>query len=321
MTPDVSIIVPIYNVENFLDECLSSLVGQSYDNIEIICVNDGSTDSSAEILEKWVQKDHRIKVLTQSNRGISVARNNGLKHAEGAYIMFVDADDALHPQAVELCLDLAKKENADVVNFNFQRVSANHWPQNEMIKSSVPYKTTNHPLNLCLRKHPWEVGVNVWSKLFKRQVLHNLWFVPGIKYEDYPYIIALFSRRMKSVVVKATLYFYRNNANSILNAPFTAKRIMDYHTGLTYLMNWYGNVSSEKDRLYLSRVVFPNLLNLILNAIAQNHSENRGELLQTFGALLRDLKTRGFLSWRGHKWNRYRIYTRIMKGKGVKFPK
>ena len=95
--PRVSVIIAVYNVENFLEECLNSVINQTFDDIEIICVNDGSTDSSAEILDRFAQKDSRIKIITQPNGGLSKARNAGLKIASGKFVYFLDSDDYIEP--------------------------------------------------------------------------------------------------------------------------------------------------------------------------------------------------------------------------------
>ena len=100
MEPLVSIVIPVYNVENFVKDTLSSVCNQTYKNIEIICVDDGSTDNSLSVLNFYSEKDKRIKVLSQSNSGVSAARNNGIRAAEGEYICFLDSDDFMHPQNV-----------------------------------------------------------------------------------------------------------------------------------------------------------------------------------------------------------------------------
>ena len=115
----VSIIVPVYNTEKYLPRCLNSLIAQTYKNIEIICINDGSTDNSQKILAAFASADKRICVITQHNAGQGAARNKGLGLAGGEYVVFVDSDDVLHPQALELTIYLLQQENANVANFKF----------------------------------------------------------------------------------------------------------------------------------------------------------------------------------------------------------
>lgn len=110
----VSILVAIYNKEMEISQCIKSLINQTYDNLEIILVNDGSTDSTKEICEKFSKKDNRLKIINKKNEGLEMARRTGLEHATGEYVMFVDGDDWLPKNAVEVLLNVIKKENADV---------------------------------------------------------------------------------------------------------------------------------------------------------------------------------------------------------------
>ena len=124
--PKVSVIIPVYNVEKYLSECLDSVVNQTLKDIEIICVNDGSPDGSAEILEEYAQKDNRIKVITQENRGVSEARNSGLKIASGEYIAFLDSDDYIDLKFFEQLYKRGIESNSDVVVCeNIYRFSGN----------------------------------------------------------------------------------------------------------------------------------------------------------------------------------------------------
>ena len=117
--PKVSIIVPIYNVEEYLVKCLDSLVNQTLKEIEIICINDGSTDNSLEILKAYAQKDDRITVINKKNSGVSDARNTGLEMANGEYVMFVDSDDYLEIQTCQSIYEKIKKDNSNLLIFNY----------------------------------------------------------------------------------------------------------------------------------------------------------------------------------------------------------
>ena len=117
----ISIIVPVYNVEKYLEQCLESLLNQTYKNIEIIVVNDGSTDQSLDILNKYSFKDNRIKLYSQKNQGISAARNTALEHINGKYIMFVDSDDWIEINTCETALHELKKNDSDIVMWAYKR--------------------------------------------------------------------------------------------------------------------------------------------------------------------------------------------------------
>lgn len=119
-----SVVVPVYNVEKYLDRCVKSIVNQSYRNLEIILVDDGSTDSCPEKCDEWAKKDRRIKVAHKKNAGLGMARNTGIENVTGDYIFFVDSDDYIALDTVEECCRLAKKENADIVSYGFCKVRA-----------------------------------------------------------------------------------------------------------------------------------------------------------------------------------------------------
>ena len=111
----ISIIIPVYNVEKYLHECLDSIINQTFKDLEIICVDDGSTDKSSEILEEYEQKDKRFTVISQPNKGVSAARNRGMQQAKGKYIMFVDSDDYIASNACELIYNSAEEKRCDIL--------------------------------------------------------------------------------------------------------------------------------------------------------------------------------------------------------------
>lgn len=123
--PLVSIVVPVYNTEEYLDECLDSIFHQTYKNLQIILIDDGSTDNSPAICDKWAIKSNQIVTIHQKNQGPSVARNNGIRHSSGEYLMFVDSDDILDKTAIEQLINIAIKDNPDLVCFNFAVNSTN----------------------------------------------------------------------------------------------------------------------------------------------------------------------------------------------------
>ena len=119
---DISIIVPVYNTENFLEKCLNSIIDQTFTNWQAICINDGSSDSSLKILQHYAQKDKRFVIINQENNGVSAARNVGLKAATGKYIMYLDSDDIIHPNCMEIALKTITDTQTDVCDFGFVRV-------------------------------------------------------------------------------------------------------------------------------------------------------------------------------------------------------
>ena len=117
--PKISIIIPVYNAENYLEECLLTISQQTFTDFEILAINDGSSDRSLEILKQYQENEPRLKIFSQVNKGVSAARNLGLDNAKGEYIAFVDADDWLHPESLEQYIEIAEKENSDIVISQF----------------------------------------------------------------------------------------------------------------------------------------------------------------------------------------------------------
>ena len=120
--PAISIIIPIYNVEKYLRRCLDSVLNQTFSNWEAICVNDGSPDESYKILDEYAARDSRFKIMNKENGGLSDARNAGMAVATGDYILYLDSDDFIHPQTMEIAYFLAKRDNSDIVSFTYDRI-------------------------------------------------------------------------------------------------------------------------------------------------------------------------------------------------------
>lgn len=183
----VSVIVPVYKVEDYLDDCLNSIQNQTYKNIEIICVNDGSPDSSGEILERHREKDKRIKIINQENQGVSVARNAGMKAATGKWIYFIDSDDLIVPYALEKAVESAKQYDPDIVNFKYRDFSQHLRPD---VSENVYQGLGKRLVEVQNKANPFKVfdldKVNVWQNLYKRSFLeeNNIKFREGIICED-----------------------------------------------------------------------------------------------------------------------------------------
>ncbi len=309
----ISVIIPVYNVEKYLSTCLDSVLAQTFKDFEIICVNDGSTDGSLDILNAYAQKDARIKVITQENQGLSGARNTGLFHAKGEYIYFLDSDDAIHPQTLEICHTLAQKENAQLVSFHhFERAEKEpNWPTYDI--NCLKYKVTNTPLYYQLKKHKWKVTVNACTKFYARDLIKDIAFIQGITSEDYPHTYAVLFKEPKSVLLNLPLYFYRLNLNSISTALFKEKHIKDYTTGLNFIFEIYKN-APKKMKNFVIRGIFPNILKQQLNRILKSSKEEQSLLFTAFANELKHLDKLGVLTFRGHKLSRYLTYKKLIKG-------
>lgn len=212
MNPLISIVVPVYNVELYLDECLDSIVEQTYQNIEIIIVDDGSSDNSSTLCDQWALKDARIRVIHQPNSGLSEARNRGIEIASGQYIYFVDSDDRIDKFLCQRIIDIFQKDCADIVVFGLSRITAS----NETI-SSEPGK------EMCLNKegalkalYSGEIKDYAWNKVYKRAVWKDVRFPTGRAYEDIGTMYKVFLNADTICCIPDVLYFYRKRAGSII---------------------------------------------------------------------------------------------------------
>lgn len=229
----ISIIVPVYNVEQYLSKCLNSLVNQTYKDIEIICVNDGSLDNSIKILDDYAQKDSRIKVIDKENEGVSIARNIALKESSGEYIMFVDSDDWIDLNTCETAVNTAKEFNADVVMWSYIREykttsrPKNIFNQNIIIFEKNDIQNKLHRRFIGLLNEELRCPENmdalapVWCKLYKSEIIkeHNISFkdIRSIgTYEDGLFNLFLFRYVKKAVFINMNLHHYRKvNPTSI----------------------------------------------------------------------------------------------------------
>lgn len=213
--PKISIIIPIYNVESYLKECLDSILNQTLRDIEVICVNDGSTDSSLSILEKYKNMDDRIIIVDQENQGISIARNNGLACARGKYIEFIDSDDYLFSNNyLESLYNACEKYDADIAVAGIVR--GNEKLQSVILKIESEISSSDYAEKLRICDVPNSCYVN--NKLVKRTALisSGLSFPPRTVYEDVHYTYRLLYYMDKLVGVPDVIYFYRKRPKSLI---------------------------------------------------------------------------------------------------------
>ena len=215
----VSIIIPVYNLEDYIENCLNSVLNQTYKNLEIICIDDGSTDASAEKINAKAEKDSRIKYVHQANAGVSAARNRGLDEATGDYIMFVDGDDYLHPQAVEILYDCSQKNNADMSCTHFMITTNLHIKSEKITKADC--KKVDYP-EMFVEKYGSMVGKSSCAKLIKADLAKTEHFPVGISNgEDGYYIILLLNHSLSVYVADCQLYYYYTRENSAVTSSFS----------------------------------------------------------------------------------------------------
>lgn len=220
----ISIVVPVYNVEQYLDKCIESIVDQTYSKIEIILVDDGSEDSSGSICDRWRKKDNRIRVIHKRNEGLSSARNAGLDASLGDYIGFIDSDDYIENTMYERLLNAIKKDDADIAICNYDFVdSSNNLIKNEnVIKNQVLPKTRIYDKLINENYFYYVTAVN---KLYRKRIFINVEFPFGKIHEDEYTVHHLFDNCDKISMIADTLYHYVQRNNSIMNSTITIKKL------------------------------------------------------------------------------------------------
>ncbi len=309
--PKISVILPVYNVEKYLRRCLDSVLCQTFADFEAICVNDGSADKSLNILEEYAAKDSRIKIVTQANQGLSMARNNGLKVAKGDYIYFLDSDDAIHPKLLEIAYTFATKYGADMVCFKYEKSDGIKYRPNKIDVENIKYKVTDNALDLALSKSKFRIAFNVWSKFYKKEILNGINFIKGILYEDYPHTYAVLAKKPKTVSIDAKLYFYTLNMQSISNQAGNAKQIEDFYEGIKYVYQIYNKPEFKSELKLIRRYLMPKLLKNQLKCCQKAQKDVKESMYKTFSAELKDLFEKDLVSILGCRILRYFTYRKI----------
>ena len=219
----ISVIVPVYNVEKYLEECLESIKRQTYTDIEVILVNDGSIDRSKEICERYCEKNSRFKLVNQENKGLSGARNRGMLESKGEFISFVDSDDVLKEDMLEQLMKQMTSEDIDIVECwytNEKQELELSTPKN--VKTIFQGDSKEALVSLCKDNI---VRLNAVAKLFRRQVIVNFPFLEGLFYEDVYGGIGILKHIRKMVKINYIGYYYRVRQGSIMNREFNIKNL------------------------------------------------------------------------------------------------
>lgn len=245
----ISIIIPVYNAEKYIHRCIRSVVNQSHKELEIIAVNDGSTDDSLSICETLAAQDNRIKVFSQKNGGVSKARNTGLRLAKGEYVMFLDSDDYMLPDMCKTMLDVLHSKQADCVICGIQEPEGGLWcPQRNIdystlvdFKKDFIYQLNTELLSPC------------WNKIFKRQLITNL-FNEDISFgEDLIFCLNYLKNCTKVSFVTDTLLFHEKNVSGSLVSKVDLQRLIDIEKVHIAIINFVGDlcVSDEIHDKYI----------------------------------------------------------------------
>lgn len=222
----ISVVIPVYNVEKYLSECLDSVVNQTYKNLQIILVDDGSTDFSGKICDVYAEKDNRITVVHQKNAGAGAAKNTGLDLVKGEYFSIIDSDDYIELDMYEKMVNSLEKYNADIVQCLFRNVFVNDsFDRKYKIKGNYPKVLTSKSF-LKEYLYDWKYAI-FWNKLFKSSLLKEIRFPVGRKIDDEFFTYKLVCNAKKVVNIDNILYNYRMRKTSVMNENNTDRLIYD----------------------------------------------------------------------------------------------
>ena len=305
MVPKISIIIPVYNVELYLEECLDSIINQPLKEIEIICVNDGSTDKSLNILEKYEKKDKRIKIINQENNGLSGARNSGLKIAIGEYVFFIDSDDYILRDSLEKLYIKAKKDNVQILIFSAitepQKLSdENKWLKSRLTQSNKQYTQFSKGIIFSeITARPF-----VWNKLFNLEFLRNfnLVFCENIKFgEDQIFLLMAYSHVQRLSFYDYVAYVYRvNRIGSLMDVAYNNLLYkIDKHIDILLIISEYWEkinfLNSYKIDFFEWALEFIQIYNIKTFSIEERSklAKKALDLLHYFDISFKDLSING----------------------------
>ena len=283
----MSVIVPLYNVEKYLRQCLDSILAQTYQNLEIILVDDGSTDSSAEICRGYCEKDERFRLFRKENSGASGARNYGLDHARGEYIYFLDSDDEILPSAIDKLVNCAVENSADLVFFEAKTKNedgtalSGKYDYHRQYSPDMPYRMMEE-----MTAHK-EFHVGIWLFLLEKKLLddNNLRFREGIISEDMIMVYQLFSLAKRGAHVHEYLYIRRYRPDSVTTSAMTEKNYVSASAV-------YHDVSAFRKTLPAGKQTPGQLIRcsyLVLNVYRQMPDEIKNKYKNDYSGIIADI--------------------------------
>lgn len=270
--PLISVIVPVYKVEEYIQECIESVLDQTLADFQLILVDDGSPDSCGEICEMYATRDARVYVIHKENGGLSDARNVGLEKASGEYVFFLDSDDALAPNALKILYEVACREKADIVQGQFTN---DKMQLEQKIGQPMTVLSSEQALSSLLLMD--EVQVMAWAKLYSRKLFKEIRYPVGKINEDNFTTYKLVCKAEKVALLPDLIYYYRINPTSIMNCRITEKRF-EILNSPKEILNYLGD-SAEKFQEQLEYYKFRILIRLYNEVIVQNAAKEFGDYL------------------------------------------
>lgn len=279
--PKISIVVPVYNTEYYLRECLDSILSQTFQDFEVLLVNDGSKDKSGEICDEYVQRDSRFKVIHKQNEGVSAARNDAIDEAKGEFIGFIDSDDFVSCKMYERFVQIAESEKADII--------MSEAPIDNNISTSIPclYKYDNKQARFEFFK-VGKVRPSLWLGIFKRTLFQSVRFPENIHHwEDFAFIAVLVSRSSKVVVTNERFYYYRVREGSATQSPLNPKQLSSL---LIYdYLDKHNVFSNDQERYNVKAMFITGLCRtyVLFSPTKEYKGIIRKEILSNLGSILK----------------------------------
>ena len=279
----ISVIIPVYKVEKYLDKCVESIVNQTYKNLEILLVDDGSPDNCPKMCDDWAKKDDRIKVIHKENAGVSMARNTGIDNASGEYIAFVDSDDYILPTMYEKLLESAEQNNSDIVMCRFSNVYEDGRAKDNFEKNLLTVNSKSIFSNYLLTEVDEREDViyadgimgNVWRLLIKKGAIGQLRFEKYTIAEDLLFLIKLIKPSTKISVVDECLYCYLQRENSAMRT-FNKNKIANRYNVFKELLS---NLEDKVTKDELNKFKFYNYFILVYEMLYSGQRELLNEYL------------------------------------------
>lgn len=285
----VTIVVPVYKVEKYIDRCIKSILNQTYKNLEIILVDDGSPDNCGKICENYAQKDERIKVVHKENGGLSDARNAGISISNGKYISFIDSDDYIDPEYIELLYKTIKKDKSDMAISSHKVIYEN----GTVLEKATKEESILKPKEV-LKRILYDDGIDLsaWAKLYKIELFKEIRYPKGRLFEDAATTYKLVDKCEKISIISRSTYNYIIRGNSITNINFSEKK-MDLIISTEEMCNYIKKKYPDLEEAANRRLMYAYLSTLTQLVKSNEKNENAekklyGYIKQNSKMILRD---------------------------------
>ena len=284
--------MPVYNTSQYLRRSIESVLNQTFKDFELICINDGSTDNSLEILQEYATTDPRIKIINQENKGLSGARNSALEIAQGEYIAFIDSDDFYATDFLDILYKTQKETNLDIVGCNFQKIKTSK----DTIKPHKGISSKIYPNALKVLLHPKNfIHFNVWNKLYTKAIIGNIKFVPNMYYEDWVFNCQVFLHANGFAWIDEKLYGYNISDKSIMRSSYNEKKIEDYAQGINEVYKYFSNKAPNL-WLQVKKSRISRTVKMMMNSALRS---KKAELITKTKQVLQELRQRGLITYHG----------------------